>query len=967
MWWSISALLVLVVWTLWFVLGLGVWIPLTITAIVMVVGFARTYWQGIRATRAACALEAAIAQQGTAHARDARPERRAEIIALQKHVRSSIETLKASRTGKRRGAAALSSLPWYIIIGPPGAGKTTALEKSGLLSPSASPCGSVRGVGGTRNCDWWFTHDAILIDTAGRYMTALEDRNEWLAFLRMLKKHRSHRPINGLLVATSIAEIIDASKEQIASIAKKLRVRIDEVTTELQMVVPVYLLLTKCDLVAGFVEYFGDLRKSDRARAWGATIKLTEDPATPQMKFEREFDILVERIHSRVLTRCVRERNREALDGIYQFPLEFKALKDNLGALVQHVFESNAYQNTLIFRGFYFTSGTQEGRPLDRVLNRMSTAMGLPPLEMAAQPVVEAKSYFLHDVFMNIVFPDQNLAVRTAMETRRREMMRFAIGATATVLGTILFASSVISFDANNALLRDSYERMDEAIHVDWHARDSTRRSLDRLDRVLERLDDFHRHRAEGVPIGLAAGMYQGEKISESLRATYVDLLEREFARPCHMELERRLDAMTGKQYLRDRSELATYLMMGDVEHLDVALETSRLSRVLTRMLHSNSGLPKNELRDRIAKHFKYYLMLVKKNDGVARPLAANMNLVDNARSALQKMPVQDRYHAIFVDSLVDERYDEDGDDSSINRRYPPIDIAEIFADRPEVLSRGQPKFTLVAGPYTENGRYRVCENLKNGMTLLESEHWVLPIEQDERGERMRRRLRRVAEDYEQRYIEEWRGFLSSLTLRRPSTVQEAIALYDTLLRPDHPYLRVLRLVEDHTQLREQQQRVINEDAAKGMMNEKARRQFSAMSGGLRANFNLDLGMLERRSSRVPLAFASLIGFGIAPDVTTRESTLATETPFQKYQDELAKLRRYMLQLPTQPTPQELARLDELLSDAVKKVDTLLMPLDEGTKVLLRPLLLDPLQIGNARKHRPNSIHLQANPVQHLR
>ena len=72
------------------------------------------------------------------------------------------------------GGSYLYDLPWYVFIGAPGAGKTTALVNSGLSFPLAEKFGpgAIRGVGGTRNCDWWFTDEAVLIDTAGRYTTA---------------------------------------------------------------------------------------------------------------------------------------------------------------------------------------------------------------------------------------------------------------------------------------------------------------------------------------------------------------------------------------------------------------------------------------------------------------------------------------------------------------------------------------------------------------------------------------------------------------------------------------------------------------------------------------------------------------------------------------------------------------------------------------------------------------------------
>jgi type VI secretion system protein ImpL len=348
-----------------------------------------------------------------------------------------------------------------VIIGPPGAGKTTALKHSGLVFPYADPRsgGGVRGVGGTRNCDWWFTNEGILLDTAGRYTTEADDHEEWISFLQMLRRYRSRRPLNGILIAVSITDVIDANEQQIESMGKKLRARVDEVMTQLQMVLPVYLLFTKCDLVAGFIEFFGDMRKSDRAQAWGTTVKLTAEKNEPGKIFEAEFDVLTRHLHARALKRLVMERNREAREKIFQFPLELSGVRRNISELISTMFMVNAFQGTPIFRGFYFTSGTQEGRPLDRVLQRMGQAMGIRPREMAAQAVVESKSYFLHDVFMSVVFPDADIAARSATEMRRQRIMRAAVSAAAAVLGVILAIPAITSFVNNRGFLRETEER----------------------------------------------------------------------------------------------------------------------------------------------------------------------------------------------------------------------------------------------------------------------------------------------------------------------------------------------------------------------------------------------------------------------------------------------------------------------------------------------------------------------------
>lgn len=108
---------------------------------------------------------------------------------------------------QRFNAQYLYQLPWYIIVGAPGAGKTTALINSGLEFPLGESIGrtALRGVGGTRHCDWWFTQEAVLLDTAGRYTLQesqrARDASEWQTFINLLKRYRTRQPINGVIMA----------------------------------------------------------------------------------------------------------------------------------------------------------------------------------------------------------------------------------------------------------------------------------------------------------------------------------------------------------------------------------------------------------------------------------------------------------------------------------------------------------------------------------------------------------------------------------------------------------------------------------------------------------------------------------------------------------------------------------------------------------------------------------------------
>jgi len=170
-----------------------------------------------RARRAGEAIGTLLERQGEARPAPAGAgaAAAAEVQALRQRMQEAVKTIKTSRLGQHSGVEALYELPWYITIGNPAAGKSSAIVNSGLTFPFEDGGNAViKGIGGTRNCDWFFTTEGILLDTAGRYAVHEEDRAEWLGFLDLLKKHRRRRPINGAFVAISLSDLMQQSEEE---------------------------------------------------------------------------------------------------------------------------------------------------------------------------------------------------------------------------------------------------------------------------------------------------------------------------------------------------------------------------------------------------------------------------------------------------------------------------------------------------------------------------------------------------------------------------------------------------------------------------------------------------------------------------------------------------------------------------------------------------------------------------------
>ena len=386
-------------------------------------------------------IEQSISSSSNSHILS--PEKRAEIDQFRKQIEAAITALKNSKLGRgKSGKAALYKLPWYMIIGPSAAGKTTAIQNSGLEFPYGKD--SIKGVGGTRNCDWFFSTRAIFLDTAGRYISESEDRPEWLAFLETLKKNRKRKPVNGIVIALNIDEIVRCENDQLNEHAQNIRRRIDELIENLGIVFPVYFIFTKCDLIQGFVEFFGDFSEIERSQIWGATLTSQQqlDP-NPKSVFENEFDKLAEVIHKARTIRLSNPLKREQRRKVFLFPFQFKSLREKLTYLIGEVFQPNPYQDNPLFRGFYFTSGTQEGIPLDLAIREIAKKFNLPPAPGEEfEEMLETKNYFIKDLLNDVVINDQNYAVGQAAAVVKQN--RFVKFATLSVSALIVFVFGIL-------------------------------------------------------------------------------------------------------------------------------------------------------------------------------------------------------------------------------------------------------------------------------------------------------------------------------------------------------------------------------------------------------------------------------------------------------------------------------------------------------------------------------------------
>lgn len=507
----------------------------------------------VKAKKNAKAMEGFLSQQADDQLLTARPDVKDEIAALKEKMERAIKTLKKSKLARgRRGSEALYVLPWYMIIGPSACGKSTAIRNSGLsfppIDPDSESPGAIKGLGGTRNCDWWFTNEGIVLDTAGRYtisVDAAEDREEWLSFLGLLKRFRKKTPINGLLVMVSVDELMQQSEEGIEAHANNIRRRIDELIAELEIIFPVYLIFTKCDLLSGFVEFFGDISKREREQVWGYTCKYGVERTSPvHEEFHRESEKLFATIKARGLRKLHGDLRPGDEKKVYLFPLEFDAARRKLTAFVETLFQPNPFQQDPALRGVYFTSGTQEGTPIGQVMEAMAQEFGLgEEMGQVIETPREPKAYFIRDLFSKIIMPDQARTTPTLGSAKRRKWMRLALASVLALATILLVLALATSYFGNRRLLAKTVATAENIEDVRGGRPSRLMAHLEKLEGTLEHLEDLDRYKEDGPPLSLRWGLYKGETVNRAARRALLGKITTLLMQPTVRKFERYLDS----------------------------------------------------------------------------------------------------------------------------------------------------------------------------------------------------------------------------------------------------------------------------------------------------------------------------------------------------------------------------------------------------------------------------------------
>jgi type VI secretion system protein ImpL len=805
----------LVIWIVGPLVAVGNWRPLeSVTARLVFIGLivllivARNVWKLVASRK----KNDKVVNQLLAPAASADPGD-GEIKTLNERFTKALQTLKtakfeqpqggigglwsglSSRVGKRY----LYELPWYVIIGAPGSGKTTALVNSGLNFPLAAASGehAIKGVGGTRNCDWWFTDQAVLIDTAGRYTTQDShkdtDAKAWGGFLGLLKASRPRQPLNGVLVTVSVTDLLTQSAAERQQHAATVRARLQELHQHLGMRFPIYLLVTKCDLLSGFMETLGDVDKDTRAAPWGFTFKLDRQQRTDLSAFVPEFDALEKRLTDGLIGKLQLERDAGRRARIYGFPQQFEALKGLLKDFTEQVFSPSQFEAHPLLRGVYFVSGTQEGTPIDRMLGRIARTYRLertvvPPNQSSG------KSYFLQRLLKEVVFAESGLAGTDLKWERRRGFLALGAYVAIGLVSAAILTAWGISYFGNQRYVDKVGTAAEEVKKLVQATPNRNSPDVLVLLPALEATRDLARASiGDSVPWSLGFGLYQGKKLDAASQQAYRRMLIDAVLPRIALGIEEQLKNGNDNPELQYEA-LKAYIMLYDPERFDPqALKlyvTADWELTLPRAVTT-------EQRAALESHLDALLA----EGAVVSPLPEDKNLVAQTRTRLVATPLTERIY---------RRMKRQG----LGAEFPDFTItAKAGPGAPLVFTRGsgEPLTKGVPGFFTHDGYHKGFQREVERVSgqLADEESWVLGVTDANRQNALKNmdiklqlndEVRRL---YLTEYAKTWEEFIADIKMVKTSNLAQAVQMARVLSAPDNPLVPLLKAMSRETTLRQ--------------------------------------------------------------------------------------------------------------------------------------------------------------------
>jgi type VI secretion system protein ImpL len=725
-------------------------------------------------------------------------------------VREAIRRLKHSTLGR---GSNLGSLPLVFVMGDPGSTKTTVVIHS-ALDPELLAGQVYRDseVLPTTAANIWYTREAIFVDPAGSLMS---EADRWRRLVRLLQPGRFSAAIGKRAQAPRAALVCfdcetflqPGASEAAVSAARRLSVRLQEVSQLLGISFPVYVLFTKIDRISFFNEFVRGMSKDEVSEVLGVTLPLRSLSAgvyadEETRRLTKAFDEIFYSLAERRIVLLPREHEGDILPGIYEFPRELRKLRTLLVQFLVDLGRPSHLSTNPFLRGFYFTgvrpvimedvvvapvapvktADAGYGSGATQIFQRIGSQVQAPPVARSGGSRRVPQWVFLTSLFNDVLVKDRVALATSGSSSRVNLLRRIALGA-ALFLALICLTGLVVSFFRNRALetrVRDAVadlSTLQTANNQPAGIGDLTK--LDNLRGELVDLSDYAQH---GAPFSLRWGLYEGDQILPDARRVYFERFRRLLFAESQKRVTDNLDALAGKSaanapndaYQKSYDELKEYLITTEPADHDKSTKEF-LTPVLMTHWVADRDIDKDR-RDLAALQFDFFATELAKENPF--PTGNSKPLIEQARAYLKQFSGIDRNYAQLLTNAGQK-------DMSFSDQFP--DSAGVIVSSYKVKKA-----------FTRTGFLAVQDALKNPANYMGGEEWVLGKNDSKEmdADTMRQRL---TDRYNQDFVKEWNNVLKTSSVAGYASNADADKKLEKLTGPTSPLLELLYFISHNT------------------------------------------------------------------------------------------------------------------------------------------------------------------------
>lgn len=310
------------------------------------------------------------------------------------------------------GAQFRYQLPWIVMFGTSGSGKSTILHSLDLDRPVGQP--NFKSEAGDKPlCDWCFYDHGIVLDVDGKLVLnssqSTSDEDNWQLFLNLLAHHRPKRPLDGVVLTIPASEISGKtalSHNDIIIRAEYLYQKLWQMQRLTGIRVPIYIVVTKCDLVPGFENFCKAIPAHNRRDIFGWSSDHSTDSTYTTEWIDEAFSTInnsLYRVQEEIYTDG---KAIDGRDGVFLFPLTFNKLQSGIRVYTDHLFKPSSYHESFFLRGIYFSGDSHVENPG----SKSESSLDLPLSFDQGKKKEKRNLYFISNLFENKIFREVGLA-----------------------------------------------------------------------------------------------------------------------------------------------------------------------------------------------------------------------------------------------------------------------------------------------------------------------------------------------------------------------------------------------------------------------------------------------------------------------------------------------------------------------------------------------------------------------------